>query len=83
MSEAIVTALITGAAAVCGQWLIARKGRAEDRIERARLDQRTADRLAAIERKLDEHNGYAVRLTELSADVRELRTELRHMQKGA
>ena len=82
MSESIVVALITGAAAVIGNWLVTRKGRLDDREERARLDQKTADRLSVIERKLDEHNGYAEKLSDIQGDIRVIRNEIEHLKEG-
>lgn len=81
MSESVLVAIITGVCAVVGNWLIYRKGRNEDRIERAKLDQKTADRLSAIEHKIDIHNGYAEKLAEITADIRVIRTEIEHLQK--
>lgn len=79
MSEAVIVALITGAAAVIGQYLISRKGRMDDRIERAKRDQYLDDQLKVINRKLDEHNGYAKRFEEISRDITEIKTELKHI----
>ena len=81
MSESVLVAIITGVCAVVGNWLIYRKGRNEDRIERAKLDQKTADRLSAIEHKIDIHNGFAEKLAEITADIRVIRTEIEHLQK--
>jgi len=81
MSDSVIVALITGAAAVISQWLITRKGRNEDRIERAKLDQKTADRLSTIEHKIDVHNGYAEKMAEITADIRVIRNEIQHLQK--
>ena len=81
MTEGIVVAIITGICAVFGQWLITRKSRAEDAAERARLDERTANRLASIERKLDEHNHYAERLGDLQRDVAVIRTEIQQLKE--
>ena len=80
MSDAVLVALITGAAAVISNWLITRSSRVKDSEERARLDQKTADRLSNIEHKLDVHNGYAEKLGDLSADIRVIRTEIEHLK---
>ena len=48
VSEVIVVAIITGFCSVLGQWLISRE-------REIRLD----ERLKSVEKKLDEHNGYA------------------------
>ena len=81
MTEGIIIAIITGVCAVFGQWLITRKSRAEDAAERARLDERTAMRLASIERKLDEHNQYAEKLGDLQQDVAVIRTQIEQLEK--
>lgn len=79
MTEGIIIALITGVCAVFGQWLITRKGRIDDAAERARLDERTDQRLQAIEHELAElktqvreHNGLKEDIAALRADVRNL-----------
>ena len=79
MTEGIIIALITGVCAVFGQWLITRKSRVDDAAERARLDERTNNRLTAIEHSLDaltvqvkEHNGLKEDIAALRADVRNL-----------
>ena len=81
ITEGIIIAIITGVCAVFGQYLITRKSRAEDAAERARLDERTAMRLASIERKLDEHNHYAEKLGDLQQDVAVIRTQIEQLEK--
>ena len=79
MTEGVIIAIITGLFAVFGQWLITRKSRADDAAERARLDERTDQRLQAIEHELAElkaqvreHNGLKQDIAALRADVRNL-----------
>ena len=81
MTEGIIIALITGLCAVIGQWLITRKSREDDAAERARLDERTANRLASIEHKLDEHNGYASKIGEMQQDIAVIKTELQILKE--
>lgn len=81
MSDAVIVAFITGAAAVLSNWLITRSNRVKDSEERARLDQKTADRLSAIEHKIDVHNGYAEKLAEITADIRVIRSEIQHLKE--
>lgn len=76
MSETIWVAIITAGAAVLSNWFIYRKGRKEDSAERARLDQKTADRLSHLEKKIDVHNGYAKRFEDIGKDIAEIRTAL-------
>ena len=79
MTEGIIIAAITGLCAVIGQWLITRKGRADDAAERARLDERTDQRLQNIEHEITkleaqvrEHNGLKQDIAALRADVKNL-----------
>ena len=51
------------------------------RIERAKRDQYLDDNLKTINRKLDEHNGYAAKFADISADIRVLRTEVEHIKE--
>lgn len=81
MTEGIIIAIITGLCAVIGQWLITRKARIDDAAERARLDERTANRLASIEQKLDEHNHYAEKLGDLQRDVAVIKTEIQQLKE--
>ena len=60
MSDAVLVALITGAAAVLSNWLITRSNREKDTATRAKNEQEVQDRLKSIEQKVDEHNGYAL-----------------------
>ena len=81
MSDAIVVALITGAFAVAGQWIISRsqtsKRKIDDAVRAAKLD----DRLAGIERRLDEHNHYASRFAEIGTDIAVIRNDIRTLYK--
>lgn len=80
MTEGIIVAIITGLCAVAGQWLITRRGRAEDAAERARLDERTDQRLRRIEEKLDEHNHYAERIGSVQTDIAALRADVANLK---
>lgn len=79
MTEAIIIAFIAAAGSVLGQALIAGSSRKKDAAERARLDERTDQRLQAIEHELTElkaqvreHNGLKQDIAALRADVRNL-----------
>lgn len=83
MTEAIIIALITGAAAVLSNALITASARKRDAIERAVLDERTDQRLQSIEHQLEalerqvrEHNG-------LKQDIAAMRADIRNLQMGA
>ena len=91
MTEGIIIALITGVCAVVGtligQWAMFKKSRAEDAAERARLDERTDQRLRRIEEKLDEQQAatheLAAQVKEhngLKQDIAALRADVKNMQ---
>lgn len=85
MTEGVIIAIITGVCAaivaIIGQWGLLRKSRAEDAAERARLDERTSNRLDAIEKKLDIHNGYAERFGEIQVDLAVIRSEIETLKE--
>ena len=81
MSDAVLVALITGAAAVLSNWLITRSNREKDTAPRAKNEQEVQDRLKSIEQKVDEHNGYAKRFEEIAVVISEIRTELKHLKE--
>ena len=62
--QSIIVAVITGAFAVIGQWLIARENKRKSDTEQAVKDTKMELRLDNIEKKLDEHNGYAAKFAE-------------------
>lgn len=80
MTEAIIAALIAAAASIFGSFLMYRKS-SKDQIEKmARSEQRTLDRLEAIEKKLDIHNGYAEKFGDIQVSIAEIRTELKNIK---
>ena len=83
MSDAIIIALITAGAAVVSNWLIYRKGRKDDEVERAKRDQYLDDQLKVINKKLDEHNGYAQRFEKMGIDIAEIKTEIKHLKEAS
>ena len=83
MSDAVLVALITGGAAVLSNWLITRSNREKDTSARAQKEQKTQDRLESIEKKLSEHNDYAKRFEQISKDLVEIKTELKHLKEAS
>lgn len=85
MAENVAVALITGILAVLGTYVgnvtISRKKTREDAIRDARRDQELTDRLDRLEKKVDEHNGYAKRFEEIGKDIAVIRTELGFIRK--
>ena len=80
MTEAIVIAIIAAVGSVIGQALISVSARKKDAVERARLDERTANRLTAIEHSIEsltaqvkEHNGLKQDIAAMRADIANLK----------
>ena len=70
MSEVIITAIIAGICSVLGQWLISRE-------REIRLD----ERLKSVEKKLDEHNGYASKFETIQIDIAKISTEIKNIKE--
>ena len=81
MSETIVVAIITGICAVFGQWLITRQQTAKRRIDEAVRDAKLDDRLAGVERRLDEHNNYASKFSEIQTDIAVIKNDIKTLYK--
>lgn len=71
MSDVIIVAIITGICSVIGQWLISRE-------REVRLD----ERLKSVEKKLDEHNGYAKKFESIQIDLAKISTEIKNLKEG-
>lgn len=83
--ESVAVALITGVLAVLGTYVgnvtISRKKAREDAIREARRDQELTDRLDRLEKKVDEHNGYAKKFEEIGKDIAIIKTEIEFLRK--
>ena len=82
MTEAIIIAVIAAAGSVLGQALIAGSSRKKDAAERARLDERTDQRLLAIEHELAELKTQVCEHNGLKQDIAALRADVRNLQKS-
>lgn len=80
MTEAIVVALITAAASIFGSYLLYHKSSKEQIEKMAKSEQKTMDRLEAIEKKLDIHNGYALKFEDIRVSIAEIRTEIKNIK---
>lgn len=80
MTDAIIVALITATASIIGQWLIYRKQRTDAEVKRAVKDKEMSDRLTVIERKLDEHNGYAEKLGDIAVAIVKLQKDVEYIK---
>lgn len=81
MSEAVLIAVITGVFAVIGQWLISRNANEKRKVDDAVRDARLDDRLAGVEKRLDEHNGYAKKFAEISTDIAVIKNDIETLYK--
>lgn len=81
MSEGVLIALITGLCAVIGQWLISRSQNEKRKVDDAVRDARLDDRLAGVERRLDLHNGYAERFSEIQTDIAVIKNDIKTLYK--
>lgn len=82
MSDAILVAIIAALGSVIGQWLIARKQNQEKTVAEVKRDERLELRLRAVEEKLDLHNGYAERFSEIGKDIAVIKTEIKALQRA-
>lgn len=81
MSENVLIALITGLCAVIGQWLISRSQNEKRKTDEAVRDARLEDRLMSVEKKLDVHNGYAEKFSEIQTDIAVIRNDIKTLYK--
>lgn len=81
MTEAIIAALIAATASIFGSFLMYKKS-SKDQIEKmARSEQKTQDRLDAIEKKIDIHNGYAEKFGDIQVSIAEIKTEIKNIKR--
>lgn len=81
MDNTVIVALIAGACAVFGQWLITRQQTAKRRIDEAVRDAKLDDRLARIEERLDSHNSYAEKFVEFGTDIAVIKNDIKTLYK--
>ena len=81
MSDVVIVAIITGLCSVIGQWLISHNANVKRREDEAVRDARLQDRLASVEKKLDEHNGYAAKFADIQADIAVIRNDIKTLYK--
>lgn len=77
MSEAVIVALIAGVCSVFGQWLLGRGQEKKRKVDEAVRDARFEDRLSNVEEKLDAHNGYAARFSEIATDIAVIKNDIK------
>lgn len=83
MSEAIIVALITGACAIAAQLVIARQN---SREMYARLDKAQAvtdTKIDELTREVRKHNNFAERVPVLEEQIKDAKTRIADLEKGA
>ena len=78
--EAVLVAIVTGIFAVLGQWIISHNQSKKTKEDDAVRDARIEDRMKSVERKLDEHNGYAKLFKEIQIDIAVIKNELKNLK---
>lgn len=84
MNSELVTLIglgITGGCTVLGNYFIYIKRARTDLAENAKKEQKQNDRLENIEKKLDEHNKYALIFKKNAEDIADIKSDNRLMQK--
>jgi len=81
MSDIVVVAIITGICSVIGQWLISRNANEKRKVDDAVRDARLDDRLAGVEKRLDEHNNYASKFSEIQTDIAVIKNDIKTLYK--
>ena len=79
MNPTVLAALIGAVSAIVVQLISQWQQNSKRRIEEAARDAKLEERLKTIERKLDEHNGYAEKITSIQTDIAFIRGK---MQSG-
>lgn len=82
MSDAVIVAIITGICAVVGQWLISKQSIKQKKTADAVRDARLEDRLAGVEKRLDEHNRYAAKFAEIQTDIAVIKNDIKTLYKA-
>ena len=81
MSDAVLVAIITGICAVVGQWIISHNANQKRKVDEAVRDAKLDDRLAGVEKRLDEHNNYAAKFTEIQTDIAVIKNDIKTLYK--
>ena len=82
MDESIIVALITGGAAVAGQYLIAKKNRADDSYERGQRDKHLDDQIKTLTDRVEEHNKYAQLFANMTTKIELIAKDIQYLKEG-
>ena len=82
MTENILIALIPAAAAIIGELIISNRSAKDRDAKDAARQQKNEDRMAAIEKKLDEHNGYAQKFADTAIAMTKMQKDIEYLRRG-
>lgn len=82
MSDAVIAALITGGAAVVGQYLISKANADKTKIDQAKRDQHLDDQLADLTERVDEHNSYAKMFADMTTTISLIAQDVSYLKEG-
>lgn len=80
MSDAIIVALITASATVICQLILSVKQKKDSDTKQAVRDRELEDRLTQIEHKLDVHNGYAEKLSDIALSLVAMQKDIEYLK---
>ena len=81
MNDTVLTALIMATASVVCQLLINLSNRRKREIDEAVKNEQFKAKLSEIDRKLDEHNGYASKFSNLGEAIHRITTDIELIKK--
>lgn len=81
MSDAIITAIITGTVTVGVNLLSNWSARKKQAVEQAKRDQKLDDQIATMNQKLDEHNKYSDKIANIEKAIVRIDTKMEALSK--
>lgn len=82
MSDTVLAALIGAAASIIVNLISNASRRKKRAIDEAVKEERLQNRLASIEGKLDEHNGYAKLFSQITTDIAVIKNDIKNLYKS-
>lgn len=79
MSDVVLAALIGAVASIIVNLINNSQQSKKRAVAEAVKDTNLENRLQAIENKLDQHNGYADKITQISMDVAVIKTDIKNL----
>ena len=81
MSDAIITAIITGTVTVGVNLLSNWSARKKQAVDQAKRDQKLDDQIATMNQKLDEHNRYSDKIANIEKAIVRIDTKMEALSK--